>query len=119
MNRREKGGYYEEKAEIILKEAGYEILERNYYSPWGEIDIICEKDGIIVFVEVKYRKNIDYGYGSESINKKKLKRIYLTGKKYLSEKNFLAREVRFDMIIFLGEHSTWDKDILWGDEIWN
>ncbi|MGL4403914.1 MAG: YraN family protein [Fusobacteriaceae bacterium] len=119
MNRREKGGYYERKAEIILKESGYEILEKNYYSQWGEIDIICKREETLVFVEVKYRRNNDYGYGSEAIDKKKLKRMYLTGKKYLSEKRFLTKEIRFDMIVFLGEKSTWDKNIIWGDEIWS
>ncbi|MGL5963993.1 MAG: YraN family protein [Fusobacteriaceae bacterium] len=119
MTKREKGELYEKKAEVILKNDGYEIIEKNYYSQWGEIDIICKKAGILVFVEVKYRRNIEYGYGSESIDKKKLKRIYLTARKYLSEKNFLTSEIRFDMIIFLGEQSIWDKDIIWGDEIWN
>lgn len=119
MNRREKGGYYERQAEIILKKAEYRIIDKNYYSQWGEIDIICEKDGILVFLEVKYRRNSDYGYGNEAIDKRKLRRMYLTGRKYLSEKTIKAREIRFDMIIFLGENYTWDENIMWGDEIWS
>lgn len=118
MNKREKGGHYEGRAELILSEAGYKVKERNYYSPWGEIDIICEKDGILVFVEVKYRRNNNYGYGSEAIDVRKLKKMYLTGRNYLSEKKISIKEIRFDMIVFLGENYTWDKNIVWGDEIW-
>lgn len=119
MNRRGKGEEYEKKAETILKESGYEIVDKNYHSQQGEIDIICEKNGMLVFVEVKYRRNSDYGYGSEAIDKRKLKRMYLTGIKYLSEKKLRVKEIRFDMIVFLGEEYTWDENIIWGDEIWS
>ena len=51
--RQEVGALAESAASMFLKKQGYEILERNYRKPWGEIDIIARKDGVIVFVEVK------------------------------------------------------------------
>ena len=50
---------------IYFKNNGYEILERNFHSRWGEIDIIAKKEKCIVFVEVKTRKSVKYGTPAE------------------------------------------------------
>ena len=57
MNKREKGTVYENMAASYLEEKGYQILEKNFYSHFGEIDLIAKKEEVIIFVEVKYRKN--------------------------------------------------------------
>ena len=49
----EFGSFAEGLAEKFLKDRGYKILGRNYRKPWGEVDIIAEKEGIVIFVEVK------------------------------------------------------------------
>ena len=61
----------EEAAAGMLEAEGYRILERNYMSPEGEIDIIAEKDADIVFIEVKARRGILYGRPCEAVNARK------------------------------------------------
>lgn len=111
-NNREIGDKYEEKAVKLLISRGYKILERNYRVKAGEIDIIAKFEDTIVFIEVKYRKTLKYGYGLEAVDYRKIRRIlYLTLNKKLSSK------IRFDCISFLGEKISWTKNLTWGDEI--
>jgi putative endonuclease len=117
MKNREKGTLYEEKALEFLKGRGYQLLTRNFYSKYGEIDLIVKKDCFIVFVEVKYRKNDFFGSGMEAVNKKKQRRIYLTAMKYIQNNNLEDADFRFDLISFSGEKLTWNRDIIWGDDI--
>lgn len=78
MNKRKKGSLYENRAAEFLERNSYEILEKNYYGRHGEIDLIALKDGQIVFIEVKYRETSEYGYGVESVDRKKAIKIYRT-----------------------------------------
>lgn len=75
----------ERKAEKFLKKTRYKILEKNYKSHFGEIDLIAQKDDEIVFVEVKTRTSIEYGYGSEAVNAKKRDKYYLIAAEYLQK----------------------------------
>ena len=61
MNRRETGTQYEERAAEYLIAQNYQILERNYRIRSGEIDIIARDGTVLVFIEVKYRKNEESG----------------------------------------------------------
>ncbi|WP_422615238.1 YraN family protein [Fusobacterium necrophorum] len=79
QNNRKKGNEYEERAVSLLQEKAYRILARNFRTSIGEIDIIAEKDDILVFVEVKYRKNRNFGYGKEAVNSQKLLKIFSSG----------------------------------------
>ena len=65
MHNREKGNVYEQYAVNYLESKGHRILARNYRSRFGEIDIISRQDSYIIFHEVKYRKNNQYGYPAE------------------------------------------------------
>ena len=60
--KKELGRQGEEKAACYLVEQGYKIIARNYYTRWGELDIICTKGKDIYFVEVKTRTSLKYGY---------------------------------------------------------
>lgn len=117
MNNREKGYFYEEKAMTIFKEKGYEILEKNYYTRVGEIDFISKKDDVLVFVEVKYRKNNNFGNGAESVTKSKLKKIFMASQKYLLFSKVKFNSYRYDLVVFTGNELEWMQDILRGDEI--
>lgn len=116
-NNREIGNIYEERAEKLLLSSGYKILERNYRVRAGEIDIIAEKDGVIVFVEVKYRSSTAFGYGIEAVDYRKIRRIYNAARIYLTLNRKFSNEIRFDCISFLGEKISWTKNLVWGDEI--
>lgn len=117
MNRKEKGYFYERKTVEFLIEEGYDILESNYIGSRGEIDIIAKKNDTLVFVEVKYRSNLNFGHGSESVDRGKSKRIYQTAMEFIKEKRFYGYEMRFDLVCYLGENREWTKNLMWGDEI--
>ncbi len=85
MNKRAKGDIYEARSVEILKREKYEILQCNYRNRNGEIDIIAKKDETIIFIEVKYRATLKFGYGSEAVDRKKITRIYKTAMQYLVE----------------------------------
>lgn len=104
-NKRDIGTVYENKAVLLLEEKGYQILERNFYTYYGEIDIIAEDGGCLVFVEVKYRKNTKKGYAAEAVTPTKQKRLRQSAGYYLYKKHFGNMEIpcRFDVIAFDGE----------------
>ena len=117
MNKREVGDKYEDKSVEILKNSGYEILDRNYQNRYGEIDIIAKKENYIVFIEVKYRKNKVYGYGYEAVDKKKITKIFRLAELYLQSKEYNNYFIRIDCMSYLGNELDWIKNITWGDEI--
>lgn len=116
-NRRKKGQIYEKKAARFLEKHGYEILAVNFYSKFGEIDIIAKKENLLVIIEVKYRETNLYGEGIESINKVKLKRIFKTTRQYIYEHNIKNMDIRFDCICFFKDTISWFTNVVWGDEI--
>ena len=98
-NTRKKGDYFEHLAADYLAEKGYCIREKNFRCRYGEIDIIAEKEGVIVFVEVKYRKAEGSGLPEEAVNKTKQKTICFVALFYLkSHSRILDVPVRFDVI---------------------
>ena len=74
----------EDLAVSMLFSEGYRILKRNFRSYFGEIDIICEKDDTVYFVEVKTRTCDVFGEPEEAVNAMKQKRIRKTASYYLS-----------------------------------
>jgi putative endonuclease len=88
----------EENAVHYLKRMGYRILERNYRSGRGEIDIIAEDGGVLVFIEVK--KKIHEGFGSPEswVDRKKQAQIGKVAAGYLIEKDREDDPCRFDVI---------------------
>lgn len=93
-----KGNAAENKAVKYLKKQGYKIVNRNYRCPLGEIDIVAEDNGILVFVEVKYRNSDEFGSGLEAITKTKQNRIITAAKFYLVKNNISNTICRFDCI---------------------
>lgn len=92
------GKNYEELAVKYLKDLGYKIIERNYLiSDIGEIDIIVKDKKTLVFVEVKFRRNKDFGNPSEFVNKSKQLKITKTSLCYI-KKNKIKTDIRFDVV---------------------
>ena len=100
----EKGFRSEVLAAKQMKKMGYAILEQNYYAAGGEIDLIGQKDDLIVFVEVKYRKNDSYGLPCEAVDEKKRRHIIRTAKAYIVEKGLDGMNFRFDVAELLTEN---------------
>ncbi len=86
-------------ADFLLKN-GYKILARNFRYQKAEIDIIAEKDSLIVICEVKARSTDVFNLPQESVNKKKIKLLVSAADYYVREFN-LIKEVRFDIISVL------------------
>jgi putative endonuclease len=80
-----------------LKKRGYRILKRNYSAPTGEIDIIAEDEGTLVFVEVKTRTDTLFGTPEEAVNFRKRNRITSTALHYMSRLK-KQKPARFDII---------------------
>lgn len=117
MDNRAVGKKYEGIAMDYLTKKGYDQLGRNYYSRYGELDLICrdKKKGEIVFVEVKYRKSMEYGNGLESITKSKQRKLIKTAAIYLKEKKIKDIPYRFDIISILGDEIEHIENAIWGD----
>ncbi|WQW42804.1 YraN family protein [Helicobacter pylori] len=81
---RAKGLKAEEEACGFLKSLGFEMVERNFFSQFGEIDIIALKKGVLHFIEVKSGENFDPIY---AITPSKLKKMIKTIRCYLSQKD--------------------------------
>ncbi len=93
-----KGKEGENIAVAFLKNEGYNIIERNFRSPFGEIDIVASYDSFIIFVEVKARKNFSFGRPEESVNFIKQEHIKKTAEYYLYKNNEKGLCCRIDII---------------------
>lgn len=102
--KKEKGNQGELLAAKQMQKLGYTILEQNYRSPYGEIDIIAEKDKVLVFTEVKFRKGTEKGLPAEAVNWKKQQHIIETAKAYLAEHDIADKDCRFDVAEVLEEN---------------
>ena len=82
----------------FLKELGYSIVERNYRSRIGEIDIVSEHREYLVFGEVKTRRNRTGLHPSLLVNAKRIEKLRMLGEHYLSQKHLMHLQPRFDVI---------------------
>jgi len=98
MNKRKFGIIGEKISQGYLSNKGYEILETNFYTKKGEIDIIAQKDKCIVFVEVKTRTNLKFGTPAMAVDFTKKKHIKNVAKIFLQFNKLQNYEVRFDVI---------------------
>ena len=98
MGNRSLGAYGEQRAARYLHGEGYQILTRNWQVREGEIDIIAELDGEVVFVEVKTRRGDLFGSPEESITHKKRKRIIKASLSFLQETKNEDANWRVDLV---------------------
>ncbi|MBE5731542.1 MAG: YraN family protein [Clostridiales bacterium] len=98
MNTKIKGRTGEDVACAYLKKKKYEIIERNFTTNVGEIDIIAAYDGYIVFVEVKARRSTEYGVPAEAVTYFKQRKISQVASQFLSKYRKLNYPVRFDVV---------------------
>lgn len=98
-----KGYEYEVIAKKYLLKNHYKIIEQNFTSKFGEIDLVAIKDGIIAFVEVKGRKNSDYSMPREAVTIYKQKKIITTAKFFLLKNRYDDVQCRFDVIEIISD----------------
>ena len=103
MNCVETGRRGEDLAVVFLLDRGYRILERNWRQKTGEVDIIAEVGGILVFCEVKSRRSVWYGTGAEAVDRRKQQHIIRTALLYMQKFRIKDTPCRFDIIeVMLG-----------------
>jgi len=101
----------EQKAVNFLKTAGYEIKARNYRYLNAEVDIIAEKEGFLVIVEVKSRNKGFLEDVSHTITPKKIKLLTMAADHFVEDLN-LDLEVRFDIITVVKNGKSFDIEHL-------
>ncbi len=90
------GDIGEKYAAEYMKKCGYKIIDTNYHSKFGEIDIVAKKDEYIIFCEVKARRSVAFGYPCEFVDLRKRQKIIKTAYKYIEENN-IESAIRFDV----------------------
>lgn len=99
-SRKATGNRGEEKAKEYFKQNGYEIVESNWRTRRGEIDIIAQKDQTIVFIEVKTLLKGNLETLSKELNQQKQKRIVETAKQFLATtRKYSNSLIRFDVVV--------------------
>jgi len=98
------GAWAESFAQRYLTDRGLVVLRTNYRGRRGEIDLVMDHDGTLVFVEVRYRRTASHGSSAESVNIQKRTRLINTAQHFLSthHRKLGDRPCRFDVIAIDG-----------------
>ena len=99
------GKWGEDMAAAYLEQKGYTIVERDWKSGRRDIDIIALDDNVVVFVEVKTRRNRLYGEPEDAIDYHKLQNLQQAINHYVNFKH-IRQEIRFDIISIVGTIGT-------------
>jgi len=98
LRRKRTGETGEQIAARYLFKKGFRLLEHNYTCEVGEIDLIAEDRGTVVFIEVKTRKSLTAGTPEEAVNRDKQRRIVRAANWYLQPWNRWPQRIRFDVV---------------------
>ena len=113
VNQRQKFGKESESmAARHLKKNGYKILEQNYRTKLGEIDIIAKDRDTLVFVEVKAKRSDRFGHPKEAVTLKKQRKISQVALIYLSATNQRNAKARFDVVAILATEDSTSIEIV-------
>lgn len=110
MNTHIVGAAGEETVAKYLAKHKYKILQRNFRCRFGEIDIVAENDGFVVFIEVKSRQNCKFGMPREAVTFDKRRHIVATAQYWLVRNKVVGKPVRFDVAEVLPDGITLLKD---------
>ncbi len=98
MNTKPLGAKGERLAASYLRDCGWEVLERNYRTRLGEIDLVCRDHDTIVFVEVKTRTSSNFARPDESVTRRKQAKLRRLVEEYLLKHRLESSDVRFDVL---------------------
>ena len=103
--RHQFGRSSESWAEEFLKAKGYRILERNLRTSLGELDLVAEDHGVLVFVEVKGRSTDAFGGALLAVNRRKQEKLARLASQYLAQRHLSDTLCRFDVVLVQGRPS--------------
>lgn len=94
----DKGKWGEELAASYMRDKGYQIIFRNFYSKYGELDIVAKKNQLLVFVEVKTRTQDYFGTPAEAVDQRKRRHMSYAANFFIQRFGFQHVDMRFDVI---------------------
>ena len=107
-----RGREAEDRACRHLLQQGLTLTERNYRSPFGEIDLVMQERDTLVFVEVRYRSRGDFGSAAETVDARKQARLRATAEHYRQNVPRASKKAcRFDIVAITGDGE--DTDFRW------
>ncbi len=112
------GRWAESRAKAFLQSKGLQCIQENYRSRFGEIDLIMQQAGMLIFVEVRARKNTRFGYGMDTVTWHKQQKIIKTAALYIqSIRMHNKAKMRFDVVSVDGENHelTWVQNAFYQD----
>jgi putative endonuclease len=101
VNRRALGARGESIAAEWYSARGYRVLDRNWRCRDGELDLVLEGHGVVVFCEVKTRSSDAFGIGAEAVTREKQLRIRRLSARWLADHDRRSRQLRFDVVSIL------------------
>lgn len=115
-NKKHCDGQLAEKiARKYLKKHRIKIIDKNFFCRLGEIDIIGLQSNMVIFVEVRFRSDSNFGSAEHSITKAKQKKIIRASQYWLTKNQMHNKDIRFDAILFNQQinyqHITWLKAV--------
>jgi putative endonuclease len=113
-NRQQVGATGEDLAAAFLKKQGYKIIERNYRTPLGEIDLVARHRGVLVVIEVKTRRSRKFGSPQEAVHAAKQERLRHLAQYYLQQQGLGEVTVRFDVVGILWQEGKPQIEVIEG-----
>jgi len=102
---RQIGQVNESLAQHYLEAKGFTLIEKNFSCRYGEIDLVMTHHDYLVFVEVRYRKSLQFGSGAETVNRTKQARLISSAMYYLQRhKKYAQWNCRFDVLSISGQN---------------
>ena len=93
----ELGKYGEQLAEHYLASSSFQILFQNWRHSYYEIDIICSKDDVLHFIEIKTRRSLKFGFPEDDVDEKKLEKLMIAAEEFLFQHPSWER-VQYDIL---------------------
>jgi putative endonuclease len=100
------GDWGEDRAAAWLEERGYQILDRNIFTPYGEIDILARLENRLIFVEVKTRRSTRFGRPEEAVTERKIQHLVESAQHFLQEQPDLVEDWQIDVISIQADRKT-------------
>ena len=96
-----KGRSYEKLAALFFEQNGFEVLRRNWRAGRKEIDLIVQKENLLVFVEVKSSASKKYGHPSERVDERKKANLTEAARQFVIAEDIKGVDLRFDVVTFV------------------
>jgi putative endonuclease len=96
-------------AEQFLRAKGYRILERNLRTSLGELDLVAEDSGVLVFVEVKARATDAFGGALLAVDRRKQAKLVKLAAQYMAQRHLSDKPCRFDVVLVQGQPSSHEQ----------